>query len=59
MNEIEKMKAEQVLTQIRGIIAKEMGYANQSKVCESAEMVFKYLGTINQTQFRLVKKLLL
>ena len=58
MNEIDRMKAEQIRTIIRGIIATEMGYADQSAVCRSAEMVFKYIGGINQTEFRLIKKFL-
>ena len=58
MNEIEKMKAESVHTIIRGIIATEMGYANQTHVCNSAKSVFEYIGSINQTEFRNVKKFL-
>ena len=58
MTEIELMKAESIKTIIIGIIATEMGYANQSNVLKSAEMVFKYIGRLNQTEFRLIKKFL-
>lgn len=58
MNDFERMKAKQTLTTITGIIATEMGYANQTRICKSAEMVYSHIGTLNQTDFRRIKNFL-
>jgi hypothetical protein len=58
LTEIQKAKAEQIHSLIRGIIAIEMGYANQTKVCKSAEAVFNKIGQLTYQEFRLVKKYL-
>lgn len=58
MNQFDKKRAEAQETICIGIIATEMGYANQTKVCNAGRAVFKHIGSLTYKQFRDIKKLL-
>jgi len=51
------MRAKAVETTLIGIIASEMGYADQSRVCISGKKVFEYIKTLTYSEFKNVKSL--
>lgn len=58
LDAIEKMRAKGWETTFIGVIATEMGYVNQSKVCNAGMAIFKKVGSMTYREFRNVKVLL-
>lgn len=52
------MRAKAQETICIGIIATEMGYANQTLVCNAGRAVFNHIGGLTHKQFRDIKKLM-
>jgi hypothetical protein len=57
-DQVTLMKTKSIEKICIGIIAKNMGYANQTNVCKSGEAVFEYIGSMTYKEFRNVKKLI-
>lgn len=57
LNQIEKGRAESIKAICIGIVAKNMGYAQGSKVIKSGEEIFKYIAEISHQDFKLLKRL--
>lgn len=58
LSSVDKMKTEAIETIFIGVIAQNMGYANQSKVVQSGKEVFKKIGSLTYKEFRNIKALL-
>jgi len=50
------MKAETIELIIIGIVASNMGYADQSKVCATGHEIYKYIGKLTYNDLREIKK---
>jgi hypothetical protein len=58
MTPFDKQRAEAQETICIGIIATEMGYANQTRVCNAGRAVFKHIGSLTYEEFGNIKKLM-
>lgn len=58
LNQIDRMKAQAWERVFIGAVATEMGYANQTKVCNAGKEVFKLIGSMTYKEFKNVKALL-
>ncbi len=57
LSQVDKTKAEAWETIFIGIVAANMGYANQSCVVKSGKEVFKHIKKMTYKQFSSIKKL--
>ena len=58
LSSVDKMKTKAIETIFIGVIAQNMGYANQSNVVQSGKEVFKKIGSLTYKEFRNIKVLL-
>lgn len=57
LDSIDKMRTEAIERVCVGIVAEQMGYANQTHVCNAGKAIFKYIGRLTYKEFRNIKKL--
>lgn len=57
-DQVTLMRTKAIEMRFIGIIACNMGYANQTNVCKSGKAVFEEIGTLTYKEFRNIKKLL-
>lgn len=50
------MEPKTIETIIIGIIAKNMGYCNQTNVCESGHEILSFIGRLTNKEFLAIKK---
>ena len=58
LSPVDKIKTEALETIFIGVVAENMGYANQSNVVKSGKEVFKKIGSLTYKEFRNIKALL-
>lgn len=57
LSPVDKQRAKAVEAICIGIVAKNMGYANQTFVCNAGRELFEYISRMTYKQFSDVKKL--
>lgn len=57
LSPVDKQRAKAVETICIGIVAKNMGYANQTLVCNAGRELFEYISQMTYKRFSDVKKL--
>ncbi len=58
LSPVDKIRTEAIETIFIGVVAENMGYANQSNVVKSGKEVFKKIGSLTYKEFRNIKVLL-
>lgn len=57
LSEVDKQRAKAVETICIGIVAKNMGYANQTLVCNAGRELFELISRMTYKQFSDIKRL--